>query len=402
MDRGMVWLLTAYAFTVPWEYSLEFGEPWGNVARLVGLALLAVAVPAVAARMARGELRRPGWVGGLTLALLLWFGMTLLWTVDMGTSLATVRGFAQELAVVWLLGEFVESGEDWLWVVRAFVAGCGVLAVLTLGNFTSAEALASEQVRFAAEGQDPNDVARFLDLGFGLAGLLVAVERRWAGKALAAAYLPLGVMAAFLTASRGGLVGAAVGLGGALTILLTWKRNARLKMLMTGWGAAMVVGLIVPGGTLERLMTIPEQLQSGDLNQRVNLWIAGMRAFGERPWLGWGAGTFTTAAKLAPYDTAHNTLLSVLVTGGLVGVSLFVAVVMAGAVAVWRTRGLVRIALATTLAVGVVTGMVGTVEENRATWLLLGLAAVAGRVAGEQVEAEERVVGTSGELQAAG
>ena len=37
MDRMMVWLLTVYAFTVPWEYSLEFGEPWGNVARLVGL-----------------------------------------------------------------------------------------------------------------------------------------------------------------------------------------------------------------------------------------------------------------------------------------------------------------------------------------------------------------------------
>ncbi len=402
MDRMMVWLLTAYAFTVPWEYSMEFGEPWGNVARLVGLVLLAVAIPAGMARMAKGELRRPGLVGVLTLAVLLWFGMTLLWTVDLGTSLATVRGFAQELAVVCLLGEFVESGEDWLWVVRAFVAGCGVLAVLTLGNFTSAEAVASEQVRFAAEGQDPNDVARFLDLGFGLAGLLVAVERRWSAKALAAVYLPLGVMAAFLTASRGGMVGAAVGLGGALTILLTWKRGARLKVLMTGWGAAMLVGVMVPAGTLERLMTIPEQLQSGDLNQRVNLWIAGMRAFGERPWVGWGAGTFPLAAKLAPYDTAHNTLLSVLVTSGLVGVSLFAAVVMAGAAAVWRTRGLVRIALITTLAVGVVTGMVGTVEENRATWLLLGLAATAGRVVSDGEETTEAGMGAGAELQTAG
>jgi len=47
-------------------------------------------------------------------------------------------------------------------------------------------------------------------------------------------------------------------------------------------------------------------------------------------------------------------------------------------------RGPLRIALLTALAVGAVTSLVDTVEENRATWLLLAIAGVAGRLASEE------------------
>ena len=63
--------------------------------------------------------------------------------------------------------------------------------------------------------------------------------------------------------------------------------------------------------TLERITTIPEQLQGGDLNYRVNIWQAGWQAFVQAPFFGSGAGTFVHAARLAPEDTAHNTLLSI-------------------------------------------------------------------------------------------
>jgi len=60
-------------------------------------------------------------------------------------------------------------------LLRATVAGSWVLALLTLANFATAEAVAN-QIRFAAEGQDPNDVARYLDLGFPLAALVKLAE----------------------------------------------------------------------------------------------------------------------------------------------------------------------------------------------------------------------------------
>ena len=40
----MVGLLMLFAFAVPWEYALDLGEPLGNVARILGLVLLAVMV----------------------------------------------------------------------------------------------------------------------------------------------------------------------------------------------------------------------------------------------------------------------------------------------------------------------------------------------------------------------
>jgi len=46
--RRVAWgLLLLFAFAVPWEYSLDLGEPLGNIARVVGLVLLAAIQSAV-------------------------------------------------------------------------------------------------------------------------------------------------------------------------------------------------------------------------------------------------------------------------------------------------------------------------------------------------------------------
>ena len=46
--RRIAWLLLlVFAFAIPWEYSLDLGEPFGNIARIVGLLLLLAAIPAV-------------------------------------------------------------------------------------------------------------------------------------------------------------------------------------------------------------------------------------------------------------------------------------------------------------------------------------------------------------------
>ena len=62
---------------------------------------------------------------------------------------------------------------------------------------------------------------------------------------------------------------------------------------------------------------------------------------------------------------------------------LAVCIVFAVARAAMQTRGTLRVALMTALVVWVVTSLVATVEENRTTWLLLGVIAVAGRLGRE-------------------
>ena len=149
---------------------------------------------------------------------------------------------------------------------------------------------------------------------------------------------------------------------------------------------AATLWFFVPRETFERLATIPGQLQGGDLNQRMNIWTAGWHAFAQAPLIGTGAGTFVSATRLAAMNTAHNTALSILISGGLCALCLFAAIVALAVRAIVRTQGPLRLALATALVVWFITTLDATVEENRTTWLLLALIALAGRLAVEEPE----------------
>ena len=382
--KKIAWvLLLQFVFAVPWEYSLDLGEPLGNVARILGILLLLAAVPAV---LQGGRVRTWAPMHWMVLALYLWLCLTLFWTIDAAATLEKMRAFFQEMMIVWLVWEFAETPADLRALLRAFVAGSWVLAALTLVNAVSGvspEAMAAGQIRFAAYGQDPNDVARFLDLGFPLACLLLRSEARRPWRLLAAGYLPLGFLAVLLTASRGGFLAAVVALAGCIPLLARGHGRAVLAAVFGLPAVAAAAWLLAPGAVFDRLATIPAQLAGGDLNQRLNIWSAGWHAFRQAPLAGTGAGTFVSAAGLSPIDTAHNTALSILVGGGLFALCLAACIVTLAVYSVLATSGPLRVALATALLVWMVTAMVATVEESRTTWLLMALIALAGRLASE-------------------
>jgi O-antigen ligase len=116
----------------------------------------------------------------------------------------------------------------------------------------------------------------------------------------------------------------------------------------------------------------------------LNIWSAGWHAFAHAPLLGTGAGSFVSAAGLSPIDTAHNTVLTLLVSGGLCALFLAVGILALAARSTLQTRGPLQVALVTALLVWAVTAMVSTVEESRTTWLLMALIALAGRLALEE------------------
>jgi O-antigen ligase len=384
--RRIAWsLMLGFAFAIPWEYSLDIGEPIGNIARVAGLVLLAAAIPAV---LLAGRLRRPGALQWAAVAFFLWFCCSALWTIDPPATYARLRAYFQVMMTVWLVWEFAEDPEDLRDLLRAYVAGSWVLAVLTLMNFASPET--EGQIRFVAEGHDPNDAARFLNFGFPMAALLFEGEPGWTGKLLAFGYLPLGLVGVLLTASRSGFVVAVVALTGCG--LMIARRHAR--GLVAGAVAlpaiAAALFFLAPRETFERIATIPEQLRRGDLNYRLNIWQAGWQAFAHAPFFGAGAGTFVAEARLSPGDTAHNTMLALAVEGGIVALILGAAVVAVSVSSLLETRGQVRIALATALLVWVVSSLTATVEQSRTTWLLLALISLGGRLAAEDPEALEK------------
>jgi O-antigen ligase len=379
--RKTAWvLLLLFAFAIPWEYSLDLGEPLGNIARIVGVVLLPVALLSV---LMAGKFRTPGPVQWLTLAFYLFFFCSYFWTIEPLATIEKMRGYFQETMIVWLLWEFTDSPDDLRNLLHAFVAGSWVLAILTLANFRSVDVITADQIRFVAEGQDPNDVARFLDVCFPLAALLLNSQRGWLDRLLALGYFPLGVFAVVLTASRGGFLVALLALAGSgLLLIRSYPRGVIVGSIALP-ALAIAFWLSIPAETLQRLSTIPDQLQGGDLNQRLNIWDAGWHAFLDAPWIGTGAGSFTAASAMHPFDTAHNTVLSILVGGGLCALALAMGIGSFALRSTFRTSGSIRIALLTALTVWGIASLVDTVEENRMTWFLLGFAALAGRLADE-------------------
>lgn len=373
-------LLMLLAFAIPWEYSLDFGPPLGNIARLAALAVLLALIPALL--LARGG-RAPGPLQWLVLALFIWLCCSSLWSIDSAETLRDVRGYVQDYMIVWLIWELIDTPQHMRNILRACVAGAYVLAALTIYAFLSGAA-AADQARFVAEGQDPNDVARYLNLLLPLAALLVCSEPRRAGRLLASAYLPVGFLAVLLTASRSGLVGSIAAFCGCGILLARRYRHAITGSLFALPAVLGALWLVIPRLTLERLATIPEQVGGGDLNQRLNIWQAGWQAFTHAPFFGYGAGSFVAAAGLAPMDTAHETALAFAVETGIVGLFIGFAILAVSALNVLRMHGPVRVALATSLLTCVIASLTATVQTDRMTWLLLGIIATAARLASEQ------------------
>ena len=373
-------LMFAFAFSVPWEFSFELNEPFGPAARIAGILLLAATVPAV---LQAGRVRRPGPMQWAVLILFIAFCASCFWTIDKEATLERLRAYFQEMMIVWLVWELAESPRDLRMLLRAYVAGAWELAIITLANFVIPGAVAGGQIRFFAEGLDPNDTARFLDLAFPFAALLAGSESRLPGRILAWGYLPLGFFAVMLTASRGGFLAALLALGASAALLLRGNPRRAVASLIVVPAAAAIALAVTPTGTLARLATTWTEIQSGNLNERIDIWAQGWQAFVRAPFFGAGAGTFVGAAGMAPIDTAHNTALSIAVSDGLSALGLAVAVLALAVHAVIRLRGSLFIAMSASLAVWMVTTLTASVEENRTTWLLFALIALAGRLAME-------------------
>jgi len=195
------------------------------------------------------------------------------------------------------------------------------------------------------------------------------------------AYLPASFAAILLTASRSGLLLGVAALTGCGIAAFRWHSKALMVATASVVLAAAGILGLAPTGTLYRLGTATEAREYGDLNQRVNIWSAGLRAFESAPMIGHGAGSFVSASKVAPEDTAHNTTLSTLVEGGLCGLSLSVAIIVLAVRAILKSEAPLRFGLSLLMLLWVVSSLTGTLWENRTTWLLIGVAAASGRIA---------------------
>lgn len=370
--------LLLFAFVLPWEDAVRL-PVLGSAGRAAGLVLLGLGLPALISE-GRLRLRWPSLFLATLCLFVFWSAASLLWSFDPASTTAHVFSRLQLLVMLLLAWQLLETPEKARPVMAAYLLGCGVAVGTALFNF----AMGNEFVyqRYSAIGTDPNDFATLVALGVPLAWFLLLRGPKNILGWLPLLYFPLVPLTLLLTSSRGGSVVSALAL---LVVPLTFRLLRRSqRRFLWGVGIAAAAGAIyaapaiadVAGTSLARLSTTAGEVSAGTLNERSDLWLAGVTLFGDAGPLGVGAGAFENA--IVPYaglpKVAHNTYISVLVELGPVGLLLFLGCFATAALPLLRLGADTKVPLLIlllTLAVGLLPL---TWEVRKTTYFIMLLA----------------------------
>ncbi len=286
------------------------------------------------------------------------------------------------------------------WILLLLAVTGGVVAVITSitsgGQEQELVGMGAEATgRAAGSFGHPNLLAVFLATALAASGA-VMVGGRPQFRAVAAASFLAALAGLALTLSRGGLLAA----GAAVAVMLMYRPFRRMALIALTVGA---VALLIAGGDVlgstQSVDLVTKRLESvqyaSQADPRSELWRGTPEIIGDHPFVGVGAGQFSTASaayglrdpfsEYQPFEHAHSIPLTVAAELGLLGLAAFLWFATALGVvlvrACKRTQGWARayaFGLTAALVAIAVQGLVDyTVRSNVVAMLVLTLAASA-------------------------
>jgi hypothetical protein len=352
--------------------------PFLGSASRIGGALLAV-VWLVAVGMSR-RLRKPATFHGALLALVLWNGLSIWWSVDPDSSVARTESYFRMLLFTVILWDLYTSTDRVRAGLQALALGAYLPVLSTIHNFFTG--VETSWGRYSAAGSNPNTTATIIALAMPVAWHLATSQpaARWTLvlRFLNYAFVPTAVLAMALTGTRFALIMSVPTLIFCATTALrsgrlSWATIAVLAFLAMSLSQVMSV---IPETSLERLSTIPEEVSEGDLNERRIFWQEGVSLWFDHPFVGVGANSFERATESG--RAAHNSFISILAELGLVGFALFGLVLAHVVVSVWQRPSPDRIFWICVCVAWLLGNLALTYAHTRATWLLFGLVVASG------------------------
>jgi O-antigen ligase len=340
----------------------------GAISRVMGIPALALTLLAV---VVSGRFRRLQAFHVAALLFVVCAGCTLLFFSTWVEIPRKFWTYVQLLLVLWMIWELSPSWKRLSGLLTAYVLGSYVAALGTIMLYRSDAGLK----RFSVGGGDANDLAMTLALGLPMAWYVSMTDHRPLLRWICRAYLPVGVFAIGLTASRGGMLAGSVGL---MIVPLTMTRLSPTKLaiaisLLCVTGALAVA--YVPEKVVDRLATTGTEVENLELGGRVKIWMAGLKAFVHKPLMGHGTSTFKYVAT--PYGglgkVAHNSFLSVLVEQGLIGFMFYSMMLITAFLAVLGLPKLPRRFALVLLATLVVAMLPLTWEDRKQVWFVLAI-----------------------------
>ena len=369
--------LCLLVFAMPWEDAITISD-FGTSVRLIGIVTLGLGILAI---IEKGKVRRPA-PGHILMALfVLMAGLSYLWSLYPEGTLVQSFSYVQLFAMVWLIWELAPRVKEQMWLMRAYVLGTFISGVDTLYLFFSHQE--SVYQRYAGAKLDANDLGLIMALSVPMSYFLLLHNKGWMAW-VCRLQLVLAGTTILLTASRGATLATLV----ALSIVpLTQARLTARQRIAVVLTISLLIGaalFFVPESSWERLSTLPNELERGTLTGRTIIWGAGWEIFRAHPFLGIGANAFRLIVsrvlaepiRLGDHDPAppaHNTFLSVLVEQGILGFTLFCALLVSLALSLKGMPPFPKRLWMVSLGVWVVGVSSLTWEMRKPTWFFFGL-----------------------------
>lgn len=389
LRRIVYWLSLVLIFTIPWEGAFHL-TGLGTAATVMGLVVGAFWVVTI---LLTGRIRKP--VGYLiaTCVLVFWVALTSFWSVDPVESMGSVLRWLQSLIFVFILWDLYRTRAALLAGLEAYVLGAYVAVGGAVINYLGSNPFYTNADRYSVGDTNPDGYGFIVALGIPVACYIAAQPGiSKLARLVNYAYLPTAFLGIALSGTRTASIGAAVGFLFGLATLTRLRLPARIAVVILLAAALYVLLPIVqPLTAFQRLGTTATEVTEGDLSGRTEQWRQGVKAFAERPVIGFGTNTYRSVNTLD--KVAHNSYLSVLVELGLVGFAFFATVLIMVVRGVWTLPRWDKRFWLTVLTVWAIGASTLTWEHRKTTWLFLtfAVAAVAAlhRTRGRPVFAQE-------------
>jgi putative inorganic carbon (HCO3(-)) transporter len=263
-----------------------------------------------------------------------WAALSLLWAENLAEGQTEIFRYLQNLFLFLIVFTAVRTRQHVVWVLTAFVLGAAVAGTFAVLN--PPQSGLEEVSRAAGTIGDPNELASVLVAGVVLAGILVVLTKGSPllrlGAGCAALLCAGGIL---FSLSRGGLLALGFALVMSFFVAGRWRARAATLGVLALISAVAYFAAFAPIEARQRVTTV------GGGSGRSDIWTVGWRMVEDHPVRGVGAGNFKTSSihyLLEPgaikrdefiIDTpkvAHNMYLQVLAELGIVGLSLFLAI----------------------------------------------------------------------------
>lgn len=252
------------------------------------------------------------------------------------------------LAFFFILIGFLRKKEDWINLLKITVIVSGISSIAGLmqkfGIYYFYGVDASSRV--SGTLSNPDFFGSYMTLAVFLAVFLVFEDRKWRMLWLAIALVNL--LTLFFSGTRGAWIGLITGLLVTFPIFLEYffrlGRNVKKNILIASAVFLLIISAIIVRPEQFNLdkSFLYQRFYSFSLSSRGEVWNIALKAFWERPLLGWGPESFSyifdknfQASSLkyisdnVYFDSSHNRLLDILSSSGLLGILSYLSVLSA-------------------------------------------------------------------------